>query len=76
MRFSHNAEARRGVDGIWRMWERLHWTTKYGWSCHVDLETPGEVWVVTNMNRDPTKLIVTEGAKWRLQKENQTSANQ
>ena len=56
MRFSRNAEARLGVDGVWRLWERLHWTTKWGYHGHVELETPGEEWIVTDSNTDPTKL--------------------
>lgn len=72
MRFSRNAEARLGIDGVWRMWERVHWTHKHDYSGHVDLETPGEVWMCTNTANSPTKLVVTEGAAWKIRKANQT----
>lgn len=76
MRVSRNAEARLGIDGVWRMWERVHWTHKHGYNGHVDLETPGEVWLCTNTAKSPTELIVTEGAAWKIGKTNKNAVTQ
>ncbi len=64
IRFNKFAEARLGVDGMWRLWELCADSEIYGATGHAQMEYPGSTWVVTQTAQRVSDLR-PQIAPWR-----------